>query len=271
MYSKLGGCLGVTAKLGPYARTDLWAGVKGLLDRLMTHLGLGSSLEEPWLDLPGGMGVGLPSWEVELTSWEGWVGLCLGVPITLPACPGGVMTLPCPGGARGMRGAVSLTVCTEGRSLGWANIFQGKVWSSGERTASFPGRKVSSCRTWCLESGSTVPFWGRVYSYWGRIASFPGRKVSNCRTRETVWCLDTGRAVTFWGRVYSCRGRIASLPGREVSNGRCGEIAYDLTCRVGLTAHYLTVTFNPFARTGKYRTCGKNTIRYLNRMCKLSL
>ena len=48
IYSKLGGCLGVTAKLGPLARTDLWAGVKGLLERLMTHLGLGSSLEEPW-------------------------------------------------------------------------------------------------------------------------------------------------------------------------------------------------------------------------------
>ena len=46
MYSKLGGCLGVTAKLGPLASTDLCAGVKGLLERLMTHLGLGSSLEE---------------------------------------------------------------------------------------------------------------------------------------------------------------------------------------------------------------------------------
>ena len=53
IYSKLGGCLGVTAKLGPLARTDLCAGVKGLLERLMTHLGLGSSLEEPWLDLWG--------------------------------------------------------------------------------------------------------------------------------------------------------------------------------------------------------------------------
>ena len=54
IYSKLGGCLGVTAKLGPLARTDLWAGVKGLLERLMTHLGLGSSLEEPWGVLLGG-------------------------------------------------------------------------------------------------------------------------------------------------------------------------------------------------------------------------
>ena len=49
MYSKLGGCFGKTAKLGPLARTDLCALVKGLLDKLMTHFGLGSSQEEePW-------------------------------------------------------------------------------------------------------------------------------------------------------------------------------------------------------------------------------
>ena len=48
MYSKLGGCLGDTTKLGPLARTDLYAGIKGLLDRLMTHFGLGSSSEDPW-------------------------------------------------------------------------------------------------------------------------------------------------------------------------------------------------------------------------------
>ena len=29
--------------------------------------------------------------------------------------------------------------------------------------------------------------------------------------------------------------------------------------------------FNPFACTGKYCTCGKNTIRYLNHTCKLTL
>ena len=59
IYSKLGGCLGETAKLGPLARTDLSAGVKGLLDKLMTRLGLGSSLEDPWGSLLGVVGVGL--------------------------------------------------------------------------------------------------------------------------------------------------------------------------------------------------------------------
>ena len=49
IYSKLGGCLGEAAKLGPLASTDLWAWVKGLLDKLITHFGPGSSKgEEPW-------------------------------------------------------------------------------------------------------------------------------------------------------------------------------------------------------------------------------
>ena len=81
IYSKLGGCLGVTAKFGPLARTDLWAGVKGLLDKLMTHLGLGSSLEDPWGSLLGAVGVELPSQELALSAWEAalfsWEALCL--------------------------------------------------------------------------------------------------------------------------------------------------------------------------------------------------
>ena len=47
IYSKLGGCLGNTTKLGSLARTDLCAGVRGLLDRLVTYFGLGSSGEDP--------------------------------------------------------------------------------------------------------------------------------------------------------------------------------------------------------------------------------
>ena len=58
MYSKLGGCLKDTTKLGPLARTDLCAWVKGLLDRLMNHFGLGSSKEDPWGSLLGGRGLG---------------------------------------------------------------------------------------------------------------------------------------------------------------------------------------------------------------------
>ena len=46
IYSKLGGCFGETTKLGPLASTDLCALVKGLLDRLITHFGLGFSKEE---------------------------------------------------------------------------------------------------------------------------------------------------------------------------------------------------------------------------------
>ena len=73
MYSKLGGCLGVTTKLGPLAGTDLWAGVKGLLERLMTHLGSGSSLEEPWGAYWGcSGGVAFPGGGVDLLGRLGW-------------------------------------------------------------------------------------------------------------------------------------------------------------------------------------------------------
>ena len=40
----------VTTKLGPLASTDLSAWVKGLLKKLLTHLGLGSSNELPLED-----------------------------------------------------------------------------------------------------------------------------------------------------------------------------------------------------------------------------
>ena len=67
-------------KLCSLARTDLCTWVKGLLDKLMTHLGLGSSMEELWgllaLLL---MGEVLPTWDlaclawgVVLFSWEAW-------------------------------------------------------------------------------------------------------------------------------------------------------------------------------------------------------
>ena len=70
--------MGDTAKLGPLARTDLCAGIKGLLGRLMTHFGLGSSEEDPWGSLLGVGGwvpsqeLALLAWEVALFPWEAW-------------------------------------------------------------------------------------------------------------------------------------------------------------------------------------------------------
>ena len=103
MYSKLGGCLGVTAKLGPLAKTDLWAGVKGLLERFMTHLGLGSSLEEPWGCLLGGDGSAtFPGGSINLLgSLGGPMGG--GAPIALPWSPGCVTSLTWLGGPKGVR------------------------------------------------------------------------------------------------------------------------------------------------------------------------
>ena len=71
MYSRLGGCLWETTKLGLLVSIDLWALVKGLLDKLITHLGLGSSSElllmEPW---------GLLALIACLLAWRNWGEQC---------------------------------------------------------------------------------------------------------------------------------------------------------------------------------------------------
>ena len=215
MYSKLGGCLGVTAKLGPLARTDLCAGVKGLLERLMTHLGLGSSLEEPWLDLLGVWRRGVPSLEVAQASGEGWAGCCLGeclVPCLLAL--GGVITVPCLGCPRGLRvisyrwrsglGRIVFFPCSSGPRLGGrAANFRGKVYSSQERIASFPRRKVSNC--WCLVEGRALTVCLVVYWITCYIIN-----IASLAVKETV---------AFQWKVDSCRGRVVSFPGRKESSG----------------------------------------------------
>ena len=111
MYSKLGGCLGVTTKLGPLGSTDLCAGVKGLLDKVITNFGLGSPKgEEPsgvicllgkdpasWEALAWGDA----TWETVLSGWEtslsslglvpGW--MTCHKPCQMPDCLGEYSTL----------------------------------------------------------------------------------------------------------------------------------------------------------------------------------
>ena len=79
MYCKLGGYLEETTKLGLLAWTDLCTCVKGLLDKLMTYLGLGPSIGEPWgllalmlygVGIIASLGVVLFAWEVVFPPWE---------------------------------------------------------------------------------------------------------------------------------------------------------------------------------------------------------
>ena len=230
MYSKLGGCLGVTTELGPLARTDLWAGVKGLLERLMTHLGLGSSLEEPWGGLLGGGSgvVFLGDGAILL----GRLGCPVpgGTPMVLPKWPSWIAKLTCMGRASGLGNAASFTGRKESSGLGriasfparkvsnclrrTASFTRGKVSSCWGRIASFARGKVSNC------PGRTASFTqGKVSSCWERVASFPGRKVSNClsRVRGNTWCLTAywGRLTVYWSRIYGL-GRTAYFPrGKE--------------------------------------------------------
>ena len=141
MYSKLGGCLGVTAKLGPLARTDLWAGVKGLLERLMTHLGLGSSLEEPWGCLAGGSGViAFPGGSMNLLGGLGGP-LPWGLPATLPKIICWIISLTCLG-VRGVRRSPVFWWRQESSRLG------GKGGNDLGKTGIFPGQD------------RVVPAWG---------------------------------------------------------------------------------------------------------------
>ena len=153
------------------------------------------------------MGVGMPSQEVVLASWEGCVGLCLGGAYYLACLPWGVMTLPCLGGPRGW-GELFLSLCKQ-REVAWEEL------TSSEGRCTAPGREL--------------------------LPSLGGRWAI-ARLERPAWCLDTGRAVAFRGRVYSCQGRIASFPGRKVSNGWGRMTAYSLTDWGGLTAYYLTVS-----------------------------
>ena len=82
-----------------------------------------------------------------------------GLPSTLPACPGGVDTMPCLGCLMVLRnigyrwriglGRIVFFLCGSGPGLrGRADSFRGKLYSYQGRIASFPRRKVSNC--WCL-------------------------------------------------------------------------------------------------------------------------
>ena len=204
MYSKLGGCLGVTAKLGPLARTDLWAGVKDLLDRLMTHLGLGSLLEEPWGGLLGGSGVVVFPGDGAILLGRLGCPVPVGMPMALPDWTSWIARLTCLERASGLGNA-----------------------------ASFTGRKESSCL------GRTASFtWGKVSSCWERIASFTGGKVSNCRgkllplpegrwaiAREELLPSPKGRWAVAWGELLPSSGGRWAMAGRELLPSQGGRWA----------------------------------------------
>ena len=232
MYSKLGGCLGVTAKLGPLARTDLCAGVKGLLERLMTHLGFGSSLEEPWLVLLGGVEEGVPSLEVVQASGEGWEGWCLGeclVPCLLAL--GWVVAMPCLGCPRGVisswrrigLGRIVFFPCGSGiRLRGRGASFWGKVCVSQEIIASFPRRKVSNCQVlgW---GGGTWLAWLFVWLLTELLAILLLvvllllLVLLIATLLLLAWLL--GRLFPSSGRWTAARGELSPFPGRKESSG----------------------------------------------------
>ena len=212
IYSKLGGCLGVTTKLGPLARIDLWAGVKGLLERLMTHLGLGSSWEEPWGATRGwrGGGVFLGGAPVLLGRLGGPVPG--GMPMALPDRASKIVRLTCLGIT------ASFPRRKESSGLGGIATFPSRkdsIWLWV--VASFPRRKGS------IGLRGVATFRGKVSACMESVASFPSKKESS----------GLGRTASFQGKVSSCQERIATFPRRKMS---CGQMRVRVsTCLTVIT------------------------------------
>ena len=157
IYSRLGGCLGDTAKLGPLARTDLYAGVKGLLDRLMTYFGMESSREDPWGSILGGVRCKI--------AFPGTSAVCLGG----SAVPLRSLEGPLPGWMPRVLPAwtSNLTAC----------LTCGEVVTCLGRA--FPSRGVSGGLAACLGGSAITRKGGNCLSYcW--VASFSGGKMSAC-------------------------------------------------------------------------------------------
>ena len=182
----------------------------------MTHLGLGPSLEEPWLDLLGGVEVGLPSLEVVQASWEGWVGCCLGeclVPCLLAL--GGLLLCPAWGALE------DWGLLVTGGEVAWEELFSSLVgvepvcWeelSSSEGRCTAPGRELlpSPGGRWAIASVWLAERpWLFAWLFTELIVIVIS--VINLAVKGTV---------TFRWKVDSCRGRIASFPGRKESSGR---------------------------------------------------
>ena len=68
IYSKLGGCLGITAKLGPLARTDLWAGDKDQLSNQVRSVRQGLRHSTRHRALQSSQENSTISWEDSLTT-----------------------------------------------------------------------------------------------------------------------------------------------------------------------------------------------------------
>ena len=196
IYSKLGGCLGVTAKLGPLASTDLCAGVKGLLERLITHFGLGSSKEEDpcgvkcllgkdpasWEALSWGStpwGRALSHWETSLTFLE-----------ELPACL-----------------ALSLAECLT--AWGGIGLSAWRVLSSGEE-----GK---------LSWESSLCWWESVF-FWGSLRIACLGECTACRSAVCQGSLGNAclgectacQSAICWGSLGpACLGEHTPLPEKE--------------------------------------------------------
>ena len=138
MYSKLGGCLGVDCKVGPFSQNRPLSWCQGFVGKVNDQLRVRFFFRRT-LGMPSRGAVELlPSREVVWTSWEAWGGLCLGgclLPCTKIIC--WIIILTCLG-VRGVRRSPVFRWRQESSRVG------GKGVNDLGKTGIFPGRDRGS-------------------------------------------------------------------------------------------------------------------------------
>ena len=172
MYSKLGGCLGVTAYVGSFSQNRPLSLGQGLLERLRTHLGVGIFLGRSWGPSRGVGAVVFPGDSVVLLGGLGNP-IPIGTPIAWPdgpirsvglTCLGSYLELPPSLLGRGVEG---------GCCLSWADL-PGGCQCCG-LVASFLGREGAQLPGNCFLPGREgVPLPGSCFLPGREGAQLPG-------------------------------------------------------------------------------------------------
>ena len=90
---------------------------------------------------------------------------------------------------------------------------------------------------------------------------------SHCPCGPTSWI--EGVHASIHGTSVCLTPNVCFIPFAYL-HGKMGSSVWHCLC-LPVFYFWSHTLFNLFAHTGKYCTCSKNTIRYLNHMCKLTL
>ena len=177
------------------------------------------------------MGVGLPSWEVVLASWEGCVGLCLGGTYYLACLPWGGLW-PCPAWADlGDWGELFLSLCIR-REVAWEELTSSEGRYTAPRRELLPslggrwaiaglgrppdawvlGELLPSKEGWTVVGGELLPSLGGRWAM-ARVGWLPIAWLARVGWLPITWLLAWGRPVPSGRRWPVARGGLLPSPG----------------------------------------------------------